>query len=136
MSGGVHDCVGAVLVRNGKLLLGRRSAAREWLPGAWDVFGGHIEPDENAETALIRELREELGIAPSSMRWLGELSGATPDSWRLRLYAVTVWTGEPRNLQPREHDELRWCSLSEAESKLGDAHPEFPRLLRAAIAAE
>lgn len=132
----MHDCVGAVLVRGGELLLGRRSADRAWLPGAWDVFGGHIEPGESAEAALLRELREELGIAPSSTRLLGELSGATPDPWRLRLYAVTTWSGEPRNLQPREHDELRWCSLAEAESRLRAAHAEFPRLLRAAIGAE
>lgn len=136
MSEGVHDCVGAVLVRDGELLLGRRSVDREWLPGAWDVFGGHIESGESAEAALMRELREELGIAPSAMRPLGELSGATPDAWRLRLYAVTAWSGEPRNLQPREHDELRWCSLKDAAEKLGAAHAEFPQLLRAAVDAE
>lgn len=129
----MHDCVGAVLVRDGELLLGRRAADRAWLPGAWDVFGGHIEPGEDAEAALSRELREELGIAPSSMRLLAELSGAAPDPWRLRLYAVTGWSGEPRNLQPSEHDELRWCPLAEAERKLASAHPEFPRLLRQAI---
>ena len=132
----MHDCVGAVLVRGGELLLGRRAADREWLPGAWDVFGGHIEPGEVAEAAPRRELGEELGIAPLRMLALGELSGATSDPWRLRLYAVTAWSGEPRNLQPGEHDELRWCSLADAERMLEVAHPEFPRLLRQAIGAE
>ena len=129
----MHDCVGAVLVRNGELLLGRRCADREWLPGAWDVFGGHIEPGESAEVALARELREELGIAPLRMHAIGELSGAAPDAWRLQLYAVTDWSGEPSNLQPLEHGELRWCSLADAERELEAAHPEFPRLLRLAV---
>ncbi|WP_189644809.1 NUDIX domain-containing protein [Luteimonas gilva] len=129
----MHDCVGAVLVRGGELLLGRRAADRAWLPGAWDVFGGHIEPGEDAQAALARELREELGIAPLRMRALGELSGSAPDPWRLRLYAVTDWSGEPHNLQPQEHDVLSWCALSDAEDKLRGAHPEFPRLLRAAF---
>lgn len=129
----MHDCVGAVLVRGDELLLGRRAAERVWLPGAWDVFGGHIEAGESAQAALVRELREELGIVPITMRPLGEMADTTPDPWRLRLYAVTDWFGEPRNLQPREHDELRWCSLGDAEDKLGAAHGDFPRLLREAI---
>ena len=132
----MHDCVGAVLVRGGELLLGRRSADREWLPGMWDVFGGHIEPDESVEDALVRELREELGIEPLRMRHVGELAGDAPDPWRLRLYAVTAWSGEPRNLQPHEHDELRWCSFADAEEKLGAAHSGFSRLLRAAADSE
>ncbi|HJR74075.1 MAG TPA: NUDIX domain-containing protein [Luteimonas sp.] len=132
----MHDCVGAVLVRGEELLLGRRSADRAWLPGAWDVFGGHIEAGENAQAALMRELREELGIVPVRMRPLGEISGEAPDPWRLRLYAVTDWSGEPRNLQPQEHDELRWCSLDDAAGRLEAAHPEFPRLLRRAISAD
>ncbi|MCL1634685.1 NUDIX domain-containing protein [Luteimonas sp. SX5] len=135
MSAATHECVGALLVRGEELLLGRRTADREWLPGAWDVFGGHIESGESADAALRRELREELGIVPLRMHALGELSAVKPDSWRLRLYAITAWSGEPRNLQPDEHDALCWCSLADAEEKLGAAHPAFSRLLRAAIAS-
>ncbi len=131
----VHDCVGAVLVRDGQLLLGRRAAGRDWLADAWDVFGGHIESGEPAEQALVRELREELGIVPTRLRFLETLEGGdASERWRLRLYAVTALSGEPHNLQPREHDEMRWCSLADAEGKLEAVHPEFPRLLR--LAAE
>ena len=35
---------GAVLIRSGKLLLGRRAEQRSYYPGVWDVFGGHVEP--------------------------------------------------------------------------------------------
>lgn len=31
-------------------------------PNYWDLFGGHVEPGESAETALLREIQEELGI--------------------------------------------------------------------------
>ncbi|GAA5070318.1 NUDIX domain-containing protein [Lysobacter panacisoli] len=127
----VHDCVGALIVNNGRVLLGRRSHDCDWLAGAWDVFGGHVEPGESGPQALHRELREELGIAPVEMRYLACIEGAEPDPWRLRLYRVTRWSGEPANLA--EHAELRWCSLEEAQERLRAAHPDFPRLLALAL---
>lgn len=35
-------------------------------PGCWGLFGGHIEPNETPEVALIRELQEEIGYQPLS----------------------------------------------------------------------
>ncbi|HEU0306568.1 MAG TPA: NUDIX domain-containing protein [Lysobacter sp.] len=130
----LHDCVGALLVRDGTVLLGRRAEDRAWLPGAWDVFGGHIEAGETEEVALRRELREELGIVPLTSAWLATIGGDNPEPWRLHLYLVTAWRGEPRNRQGHEHCELRWCSLDEARERLGAAHPEFPPLLARALA--
>ena len=130
-----HDCVGALLVRDGRVLLGRRADDRAWLPGAWDVFGGHREPGEDAAAALRRELAEELGIEPVQVRDLGVLEDAASGSWRLRVYAVGAWRGEARNLRPDEHAELRWCTPAEAAERLASAHPEFGRLIAAAVAA-
>jgi 8-oxo-dGTP diphosphatase len=130
----VHDCVGALLVRHGTFLLGRRSAGRRWLAEAWDVPGGHIEPGEDAQQALRRELAEELGIVAAQPRYLQTLHGDGLEPWRLQLFAVAAWAGELRNLQPSEHAELRWCSLAEAKDLLGTAHPDFARVLEAALA--
>ena len=127
-----HDCVGALMVRNGLVLLGRRSDDCDWLAGAWDVFGGHIEPGESEQDALRRELDEELGIAPTQLGHLDTIRGDAPEPWRLHLYVVTAWRGTPRNRQ--EHSELRWCTLVEAQQRLRAAHPDFPRLLAKALA--
>ncbi len=136
MSGLLHDCVGALLVRDGRVLLGRRSPDCRWLANAWDVFGGHIEPGETAEEALRRELLEELGIAPLQYRLLETIRGEAPEPWRLHLYAMTDWEGEPRNRAPREHAEIRWCILAEAQERLRAAHPDFPRLLQQVMQGE
>ena len=50
--------VGAVLVREGRILLGRRSPRKQIYPGLWDVIGGHVEAEETYEDALRRELRD------------------------------------------------------------------------------
>ena len=127
-----HDCVGALLVRGGEILLGRRSADRAWLPGAWDVFGGHIEAGETAAGALRRELLEELGVHANAMRELGLLE-AGDGGWRLRLFAVEAWQGEPANRQPQEHAELRWMQRQDACACLAPAHPGFAAMIDAAL---
>jgi len=130
-----HDCVGALLVRGGEVLLGRRNADRTWLPGAWDVFGGHIEAGETADGALRRELLEELGVHAIAMRELGLLE-AKDGGWRLRLFAVDAWKGEPANRQPEEHAELRWMQRQQACACLAPAHPGFAVMIEAALAGE
>ncbi|BDU15420.1 NUDIX domain-containing protein [Lysobacter auxotrophicus] len=131
----MHDCVGALLVRDGAILLGKRRDDCDWLAGAWDVFGGHVEEGESGEQAIARELAEELGIVVEvdDLCRLGQLEGEAPEPWRLRLYRVASWNGEPANLA--EHSELRWCALDDAQDKLRGAHVDFPRLLALAVEA-
>lgn len=50
----------AVIERAGRVLIARRPAHKH-LPHAWEFPGGKVEPDEAAEAALVREIREELG---------------------------------------------------------------------------
>ena len=51
----------------------RRSAARKAYPGLWSFPGGHVEEGEGLEQALHRELREEVGIAPTAYRPLAPI---------------------------------------------------------------
>ena len=63
-------CVGALITGQSALLLGQRSPARALCPDVWDVFGGHVEKYEQPEQALVRELKEELGIVSTAWRYL------------------------------------------------------------------
>lgn len=131
----VHDVVGAVLISAGRLLLGLRTPGRRWCPDVWDVLGGHIEPGELPEQALVRELREELGITPT--RWL-ELETLTDidqergERLECRFYLVLAWSGTPANLQPAEHAALEWLSLEQA-ARRPLAHPSYPALFARAL---
>ncbi|WP_058046053.1 (deoxy)nucleoside triphosphate pyrophosphohydrolase [Streptomyces roseifaciens] len=107
----VRVVVGAALFDGGRLLAARRSAPPE-LAGRWELPGGKLEPGESAEQALVRELREELGVEAEPLeRVAGE--------WPLRPpYVLHVWTarllaGEARPLQ--DHDELRWLAPDELD---------------------
>lgn len=51
----------ALIEQGGKLLLTRRAPGQA-LAGAWEFPGGKVEPGETPEAALVRELREELGV--------------------------------------------------------------------------
>lgn len=53
--------VGGVVIRNGRALLIRRSTPP--LQGRWSIPGGHVEWGETIEQAVVRELREETGLA-------------------------------------------------------------------------
>ncbi|GGV02065.1 (deoxy)nucleoside triphosphate pyrophosphohydrolase [Streptomyces spectabilis] len=97
--------VGAALYDGeGRLLAARRSAPEE-LAGRWELPGGKVEPGERDEDALVRELKEELGVEAEVVdRVPGEFPlgrGYVMRVWRARLLA-----GEPRPLQ--DHDALRW----------------------------
>ena len=125
-----HRVVAGVLVRDGRILLGLRSAARRWYAGVWDLPGGHIEPGETALAALVRELHEELGIV--AVVEPEPLFGIEDDEMELSAYAVTRWDGEIVNRAPDEHDELRFIAPEElAGLKLAD--PSYQSLLADAI---
>ena len=102
---------GIIKNSEGKILACRRGLDRH-LGGLWEFPGGKIDDGETPEAALARELHEELGI---SVRVGEPLSGGVEwtdgaVSIRLRGYFCEILHGE---LKPHEHEEIRWCGLSE-----------------------
>jgi 8-oxo-dGTP diphosphatase len=130
MAGAAHDVVGALLVRDSRVLLCHRSADREWYPDVWDVPGGHIEPGETAVAALVRELHEELGIAAEVPA--EPYATAVDGDLRLRVWRIDRWTGDPSNRSPDEHDALGWFGVDDLAT-LALAHPSYPQLMADAL---
>ncbi len=99
----------ALLVREGRVLLGRRTSKVRFA-GLWDAFGGHIERGESPEEALRRELREELAIDVTLARILHiyeDIDPTSGETFRHHLFLVTGWDGEP-GIANEEHSEIRW----------------------------
>ncbi|MDX6765074.1 NUDIX domain-containing protein, partial [Streptomyces sp. F8] len=80
----VRVVVGGALCHEGRLLAARRSAPPE-LAGRWELPGGKTEPGESVPDALVRELREELGVETEPLERI-------PGEWPLKPGLVLhVW---------------------------------------------
>jgi len=97
----------ALIDSDGRVLIAQRPEGKQ-LAGLWEFPGGKVEPGERPEAALIRELKEELGIdvteaclAPFVFTSHGY------DSFHLLmpLYLCRRWSGV---VQAREHSALTW----------------------------
>jgi 8-oxo-dGTP diphosphatase len=131
LPGGAPERVATGLLRRGgRVLLCHRSPDRRWYPGCWDVPGGHLEPGEAPAQALVRELREELGVTVA-LPGPPAVHVGYPD-WSLDAWVLDSWQGEPANLAPHEHDALAWVDAGEAAA-LPLADPYVLALVRAAL---
>ena len=97
----------ALLDQKGAVLIAKRPPGRP-LAGLWEFPGGKIEPGEEPEEALIRELHEELGIetATSCLAPIAFAShGYETFHLLMPVFACRKWAGTP---QPREGQMLKW----------------------------
>ncbi|MFO1172417.1 MAG: (deoxy)nucleoside triphosphate pyrophosphohydrolase [Hyphomicrobiaceae bacterium] len=119
----------ALVDADGRVLLARRPPGKP-LAGLWEFPGGKVEKGEKPETALIRELREELGIevkepclAPFTF------ASHTYEAFHLLmpLFICRRWQGE---VEAKEGQELAWVR----PQRMGDyAMPPADEPLRAML---
>ena len=97
----------ALIDKDGRVLLAQRPEGKS-MAGLWEFPGGKVEDGETPESALIRELHEELGIETWSS-CLAPLTFASHsyESFHLvmPLFVCRKWQGYP---QPREGQSLAW----------------------------
>ncbi len=97
----------ALIDADGRVLLAQRPEGKS-LAGLWEFPGGKVEAGETPEAALIRELKEELGIDTwqSCLAPLTFASHAYPEFHLLMpLFACRKWQG---TATPREGQTLAW----------------------------
>lgn len=105
----------ALIDRKKRVLIAQRPEGKS-MAGLWEFPGGKIESGEIPEYALMRELREELGIEtrPCGMFPVGFASHTYPDFHLLMpLFVIRVWKEEPVS---REGQTLKWVHVEELYS--------------------
>jgi len=127
------QCVGAILIQAGTLLLGRRASHLRSYPNCWDIIGGHVEVGETFEQTLVREVAEEIGVTPidfaklTSLQFADGLDGAG----ELHIYRVDAWTGGAPRIRDDEHAELGWFTVEAACALPNLASIQYVHVFRA-----
>jgi 8-oxo-dGTP diphosphatase len=95
----------------------------------WEFPGGKIESAESPESALHRELKEELDLDPFCLSQLVALPSVTHayDFAVIRLLPFLVRCAKRPSMRLLEHSELRWIGFEEVE-KLAWAPADVPIL--------
>src|SRR5262249_35918442 len=128
----MRHIVNALLVRRESVLLVRRAPHRVPYPELWSFPGGQLEPNENLTDGVLREIREEIGISPTSFSFLGTIldpNAPDTDPATYYFYKVTKWDGGEPALLGDEHTDLQWLTPSVAAALPELALEEYRPLL-------
>ena len=93
-----------VLVERGNELLLARS--RHFLPGMYSVLAGFVEPGESLEEAVVREVKEEVGVEVKDIKYFGSQPWPFPHS--LMIGFTATYTGGEISLNDEEIEEAGW----------------------------
>ena len=103
--------VAALIEKDGKYLIARRSTGDENVNGKWEFPGGKVEPNEEEMTAIEREIREEFELEVKAIKFLvnneHQYPGRIVD---LRLYECKYISGE---FKLHDHYEYKFVSKDE-----------------------
>jgi len=110
----IHVVAAVITDARGRVLLNRRTENRD-MAGLWEFPGGKRESGETSEQALVRELREELGIEADVGEWLMDVPQRYPDKHlTLEVRHVRSWKGTPRGREGRRSPGWRrtsWAAI-------------------------
>ena len=106
------EVVAAVIYEDGAYFATQRGYGE--FEGMWEFPGGKIEPGESRESALIREIQEELGVSISVEDYICTTDyDYTTFHLTMHCYICSIVSGE---IELREHKSARWLSVDMLDS--------------------
>ncbi|MEE9524975.1 MAG: NUDIX hydrolase [Candidatus Woesearchaeota archaeon] len=103
----------AVFLKDNNVLLEKRKKSEDNYAGLWSVPGGHKNKSEPIKKALIREMKEELGIKIKIAEPLGRFDNRDPTSKNIyshHFFFCKKWEG--RIKKTKEQEGIKWIALS------------------------
>lgn len=97
--------------KSNKILILRRSYEDVIRPGKWDLAGGKVEPKEDPNISVVREINEETGLKTTNPE-ITYISTETGDAYILTLFYVSKYVNGGIVLSD-EHIDYKWISISE-----------------------
>lgn len=104
--------VGITIIKDGKVLLGKRKGSHG--EGQWATPGGHLEYMESFKDCVLRELAEECGIEVENIRfqYLANMKEYAPKHY-CHVGMIMEWkSGEPKVLEPDKCEEWKWFDIN------------------------
>ena len=107
-----------LLLRDGEKVLLSMRANTGWKDGWWSLVAGHVDGNEAAEQALIREAKEEAGIdiEAKNLRHvytMHRLGGDVADEYIDLFFECTQWSGDVTNAEPHKCGGLEWYGATQ-----------------------
>lgn len=104
----------------GEFLVQKRASTVQWKPNLWAVTGGSAISGEDALTAALRELKEELGYAASASQ-MQEIACLRRSNSFCTVYTIAIdQPAEQFSLQKEEVSEVRWCSAERVSRMISE----------------
>ncbi|RAK56465.1 NUDIX hydrolase [Phenylobacterium deserti] len=113
---------GAAILQDGQILLLQRVRPPE--AGCWGLPGGKVDLFETVAQAVIREVREELGIGIDARDLLcvvDQIDRAGGEHWIAPVYLVREFDGQPAIQEPEKHSGLAWFALDDLPTPLTES---------------
>lgn len=104
----ITHAVAAVIVRPGAFLAVRRKPTMKRDPGVWEFPGGKIEAGETIEEAVVREVKEELGVSITLIQSLLFYPFTMGDQTIHLTYYLCELDTDPNRIQLQDHDAWQW----------------------------
>ncbi|HBN14179.1 MAG: ADP-ribose pyrophosphatase [Gammaproteobacteria bacterium] len=111
--------VGTFVIRNGKILLGKRIGADG--AGSWGLPGGKLDTGERIEACARREVLEETGLELAQLVKCGfsdDIFTETGRHWVTIYFGTHCPSGEVRNLEPEFCERWDWFALDNLPQSL------------------
>ena len=110
-----------ILKDGGYIYLQKRSLTKDIQPGKWDTaVGGHVDYGETIEDALLREVREELGLTDIlPQKLISYIFESEIEREMINVYYINVSDDFSPKFDPVEIDDARFWHINEIESAIG-----------------
>lgn len=128
----LHEvAITAIIIKDGKYLITRRSPNKKRFPGMWTVPGGRLEAKDYLalpkdtefywynvlERVLVREVMEEVGLTIKNVEYLTSLATVHQDgSPSIVISCIADYVDGEVVLQQEEADEYKWVSTEESKN--------------------
>jgi len=116
----IKPCVGVMVFKDGKILVGKRKATASHGAGEYSFPGGRMEFDESFEECIVRETLEESGIEIKNIKFQCVANINKYEIFQVILIVfIADWeSGEPKSFENEKIGDWNWCDLDNLPSPL------------------